>query len=345
MIAQLDALAVLRDGITRYLELLPEIAVGVARIDMRTERMEAEQQDQGVILRELLAIAQAGGAFQRAAEQGISEAAVRAIVERLGGEGVGQDDLIPWLDNWIEAAQRELRRGSNEDEAFERARREAARLFNSGRIADASSALMGEFEREERQEEERQQERTRRRLRLLEEAIRFDELALNGEAAAEKLRVMAEVEGASDADAVGAFLFEKAGEFYERGDQKGENAALLVAVAAYRAALTEWTRERVPLDWAMTQNNLGNALLRLGERESGTARLEEAVAAYRAALDGEDARARAARLGDDAEQSRQRAVERSASARAARRGWRRRSPPIARRWRSGRASACRSSGR
>ncbi len=43
-------------------------------------------------------------------------------------------------------------------------------------------------------------------------------------------------------------------------------------------------RERVPLNWATTQNNLGNALLRLGERESGTARLEEAVAAYRAAL-------------------------------------------------------------
>ena len=36
----------------------------------------------------------------------------------------------------------------------------------------------------------------------------------------------------------------------------------------------------MPLDWAMTQNNLGNALQRLGERESGTTRLEEAVNAY-----------------------------------------------------------------
>jgi len=44
-------------------------------------------------------------------------------------------------------------------------------------------------------------------------------------------------------------------------------------------------RERVPLDWATTQNNLGNALWRLGERESGTARLEQAVAACRAALE------------------------------------------------------------
>jgi tetratricopeptide (TPR) repeat protein len=56
------------------------------------------------------------------------------------------------------------------------------------------------------------------------------------------------------------------------------------AVTAYRDALQERTRERVPLDWAATQNNLGDALWRLGERESGTARLEEAVTAFRAAL-------------------------------------------------------------
>ena len=55
-------------------------------------------------------------------------------------------------------------------------------------------------------------------------------------------------------------------------------------MAAFRAALEERTRERVPLDWAATQTNLGIALRILGERESGTARLEEAVAAYRAAL-------------------------------------------------------------
>ena len=223
------------------------------------------------------------------------------------------------------------------------------------------------------------------------------------------------------------------------GERESGTARLEEAVAAYRAALEEWTRERVPLDWATTQNNLGNALQTLGERESGTARLEEAVAAYRAALEewtrervpldwamtqnnlgnalasawragerdgaaggggrglsrgagGKDARAGAARLGDDAEQPRQRALRglgeresgtarleeavaayraaleewtrervpldwattqnnlgnalrRWASGRAGRRGWRRRSRPIARRWRKGRASGCRSTGR
>ena len=49
-----------------------------------------------------------------------------------------------------------------------------------------------------------------------------------------------------------------------------------------RIGVIAMARPGVPLDWAMTQNNLGNALQRLGARESGTARLEEAVAAYRA---------------------------------------------------------------
>ena len=68
------------------------------------------------------------------------------------------------------------------------------------------------------------------------------------------------------------------------GDQTGQPEPLSEAVVAYRAALQEYTRERVPLDWALTQNNLGNALQRLGEREADTTHLEEAVVAYRAAV-------------------------------------------------------------
>ena len=37
--------------------------------------------------------------------------------------------------------------------------------------------------------------------------------------------------------------------------------------------------------WAQTQNNLGAALATLGEPESGTARLEEAIEAFVAALE------------------------------------------------------------
>ena len=69
------------------------------------------------------------------------------------------------------------------------------------------------------------------------------------------------------------------------GEQSGVESWLEKAVSAYQSALSEFTREKFPEDWAMTQNNLGIALRALGEREEGTARLEEAVEALRAALE------------------------------------------------------------
>jgi tetratricopeptide (TPR) repeat protein len=63
---------------------------------------------------------------------------------------------------------------------------------------------------------------------------------------------------------------------------------LAQAVQAYRAALEVRTQADLPQDWAMTQNNLGNALEDQGERSSGaqaTDLLAQAVRAYRAALE------------------------------------------------------------
>ncbi len=87
-----------------------------------------------------------------------------------------------------------------------------------------------------------------------------------------------------DAKARGTTLVILANSLTTLGEQSGQNKPLEEAVAYYQEALKERTRERVPLDWAVTQNNLGAALASLGERESGTKRLEEAVAAFGEAL-------------------------------------------------------------
>ncbi|MGF1476774.1 MAG: hypothetical protein ACFB6S_14545 [Geminicoccaceae bacterium] len=71
----------------------------------------------------------------------------------------------------------------------------------------------------------------------------------------------------------------------DQGRDFGDNSALIEAIRVYGQALEEKTRERVPLDWAMTQNNLGDALWTLGQRESDTKRLEEAVEAFKASLE------------------------------------------------------------
>ncbi|MBV8444065.1 MAG: trypsin-like peptidase domain-containing protein, partial [Hyphomicrobiales bacterium] len=94
-----------------------------------------------------------------------------------------------------------------------------------------------------------------------------------------------ELIAARDADDRGAARTDLGLALGALGGRESGTARLEEAVAAFRATLEEWTRERTPLDWAATQTNLGNALWELGRREGGTARLEEAVAAHRAALE------------------------------------------------------------
>ena len=123
--------------------------------------------------------------------------------------------------------------------------------------------------------------------------------------------------GSENARAIAAGLGHDAEQSGHRALDLGERASgeqgaqyLEQSVAAYRAALEVYTREQLPQDWAMTQNNLGNVLVNLGERasgEQGAQYLEQSVAAYRAALEVLHARAIAAGLGHDAEQSGHRA--------------------------------------
>jgi hypothetical protein len=68
------------------------------------------------------------------------------------------------------------------------------------------------------------------------------------------------------------------------GEQAGKNESLAESIELNRKVLDKLNRASMPLQWANTQNNLGVALAALGGRESGTARLDEAVTAYREAL-------------------------------------------------------------
>ena len=60
------------------------------------------------------------------------------------------------------------------------------------------------------------------------------------------------------------------------GERESRTARLEEAVAAFRAALEERTRERVPLDWAMTPGRMGVAIVTTAE---GTGELAVAEAA------------------------------------------------------------------
>ena len=106
----------------------------------------------------------------------------------------------------------------------------------------------------------RREERAREEAELLSDEAKIDRLELLYRDAAEKLQ---------SAAALVAFDEELRAELPERsgvsalralGSEFGDNAALVDAIRVYGTVLEARTRERVPLDWARAQNNLGLAL-------------------------------------------------------------------------------------
>lgn len=75
--------------------------------------------------------------------------------------------------------------------------------------------------------------------------------------------------------------FRKSQALERQGEELGDEPALKEAAAAYRASLA---MAQTPKDAAKSLNNLGNTLQSIGEHERGTARLEEAEAAFREAI-------------------------------------------------------------
>lgn len=134
-----------------------------------------------------------------------------------------------------------------------------------------------------------------RDLRHVRDRLSGPNLATQKEGVADLLRfalrgranALAELERVGDArNGFGPEIrFEAAESLRDYGYQRGVNAPIYVAIAVYRGLLEgECARDKRPSEWATLQNSLGAAFSMLGERESGTARLEEAVAAYHEAL-------------------------------------------------------------
>jgi tetratricopeptide (TPR) repeat protein len=71
----------------------------------------------------------------------------------------------------------------------------------------------------------------------------------------------------------------------ERSSRPITTERLSEAVTALRTAQRRYSRDKAPLEWAMLQNNLGNALAALGARERGIESFEAATTAYRGALE------------------------------------------------------------
>ncbi|MFO1102433.1 MAG: tetratricopeptide repeat protein [Methylocystis sp.] len=218
-----------------------------------------------------------------AREKGVLVEPLQAILAKFREAGVAPETIPTRFEakaDELVDLRRQLARLSNERPELSAIRESALALIERGDFDAARAALARgrEAARALRVDARRSE------AELLADEARVDNLQLAYRAAASKYAEAARLVADFDSEGNVNWLLARAVELYAQGDEFEDSAALVDAVAAYRVALMKISRQRAPLQWAATQNDLGDALARLGERQSGIARLEEAVASYRAAL-------------------------------------------------------------
>jgi tetratricopeptide (TPR) repeat protein len=218
-----------------------------------------------------------------ARDKGVEVAPLRAILVKLGEAGVSDEDIAKRLDQKADELVKlreeigRLRQGPAELASFAQ---QAQALIDKGDLDGARKSLAAARAAARKLREQS----SRYEADFLVQEARVDHLQLAYRSAAAKYAEAASLVAAVDRQKQWEFMLGQANELYSQGNELGDNAALAEALTVGRGSLLLAPRSERPLDWAMTQNNLGNALATLGERESGTARLEEAIAAFRDAL-------------------------------------------------------------
>jgi tetratricopeptide (TPR) repeat protein len=235
------------------------------------------------------------GLARLAYAEGVPLDALRAILASMGEEAEKataeevQKKLTAKAAEFKELTDR-LNRLSNADPEVARLRREAADALTKGRFKEADAHLAMAEARELDGLTDLEAQAKKKRLSAAESRAQRAAAALlriNPQAYRESASHYAEASRiAKEVDAVVArtYASQQGQALVRLGDEFGQNDALLEAIKLFHDMLPSVSKIEAPLQWAMTQNNLGTALRVLGERESGAALLEEAATAFREAL-------------------------------------------------------------
>ena len=234
------------------------------------EELTAQQRDNIVLLKEKL---------------DLNERQVHAALAILGENDIPQERLAAKL---VEIAERfkdlqattSVRPGDNLKIAV--LKTDAQKAIEAGQLADAD-ALLADVEGEQRRSLDRlaadEAKTSSQRGDLALTRLRYGEAARHFANAA----ALVPPQGAYVESRIG-YLQKEASALYQQGDELGDNGALLTAIERYNRLVNLIPRDQMPLRWASSQNDLGNVLLALGQRESETARLQDATIAYLEAL-------------------------------------------------------------
>jgi tetratricopeptide (TPR) repeat protein len=225
------------------------------------------------------------GFVAKAADAGVGERAVLELARRLKpNEDLTLEQAVKEVSAAVETAIDVISkggRGSNLDDLVNAVLARIAEKTGAGDLEGAAREADRGFAEWERAEAERRDASVQSGIALLEAGLEQDILRRDALAAARRVEKIVALEHPDATAARFAALRERQAAFYVSGRDKGINFDLLVATEIARLVLAsaQGTEQR-----GDALNDLGVVLRTLGERESGTAKLEETVATYREAL-------------------------------------------------------------
>jgi tetratricopeptide (TPR) repeat protein len=223
--------------------------------------------------------AQVQGAFERAA---IAEFVVRELARRfVPGSGGDFESARRDLEKALEIYTTQQAIGAlphNHHEAIDTVFDEVNRLNRLAQFDEASAALDAALRDEQEANKTHQEASNARQAAILDRGVDQDRLRNNPASAAERLFARLLLDNPPDPFNALRALWQQ---WYERGRDQGFAFDATVAIHIAERTLTH---AQTPDQRGAALNDLGSALQTLGERETGTARLDAAVLAYTAAL-------------------------------------------------------------
>ena len=266
------------------------ISVGIAPsaswISPRSQTEKKLDELPDVVVAKLMAALTERGNTVSAEQAGVSPEAIIRLAQRIKADIADFDQALSELERAVSVAvevAEQGRRGSNVGDFVDEVLARIAEKSADGQFDEAAQEADTAFAQWERDEAERRVAAVEGGLKILEAGLKQDILRRDPVSAAARIERMVVLEHPDDRVARSEAMRERRREWYESGRDKGLNFDLQVAIEAARLLLNSASG---PAETGVAQNDLGIALWALGQRESGTARLEEAVEAYRAALYG-----------------------------------------------------------
>jgi tetratricopeptide (TPR) repeat protein len=237
------------------------------------------------VVRRIVAELDARGVGAKAAEAGLERHAMLRIARRLKpDELLDFDQAMVEVEHAVEIALDVIARGERRGnlEAFvEDILTRLAAMTRAGEFDRGSRAVDDALRDLDQREAEHQAAMRRSRVALLEAGIEQDTLRRDAAGVAQRIEALVAMKHPGERPAGKPAFLQRWNALHEEGRDKGINFLLEVAAELARRQVY---KARNRYERGTARNRLGMALRTLGERESGTARLEQAVTAYRAAL-------------------------------------------------------------